>query len=175
MTREECYEQILQLTSELKNTNVAAEVFEAAKNGTPSEVEDVFDAFKILHSKLYESIVNFGEKYNTTTEKLNVWGVFGAKDDTEKGVHIFEPEKIDAPSFCVLIYMANIDELFLFEDDFEDSSDLFLTALENEGHKYLAEFIANASWVDYVGEDEQYETVYQLLVAIFEGRFELCF
>lgn len=171
MTRHECYEQIYRLTAELKRTDIATYIFEAAKKGNPKEVEIVFEVFKMEYEELYRRVVDFGKRFNSSIERIQNWGIFGTENDIVKGIHVFDPNKLDAKSFCALIYLANINELFMFVDDFEDSSEVFLAALKDEGYEELAEFIANASWDDYVGEDEQYETIYDLLVDIFEGRF----
>lgn len=171
VTRQEIYEQIVQLTHELESTNIAVRIFIAAEEtGDAKKVQEIFDEFKKDNAELYQKIVRFGEEFgkHITTESCEI---FGEKDDEEEGIHVFNPCKVYAESLCILTYLANIDELYLFADAFEDTSKKFLDALDAEGSKALADFMANASWVDYVGEDEQYATISELLVAIFNGDF----
>lgn len=172
MTKQEIYEQIVQLTAELHATNVAEQIFSAAKEGDPKKVEEVFETFKKEKPGLYQKIVEFGEKYNEIIN--NDWEdgeIFTIEEDKERGYFIFDANIIDSLSFFVFICFANIDNIYLF-CLVDDSATNFVKAFEEAGYEEIAEFIANFSWIDWVGEDEDmYSTWYELIVAIFEGEF----
>ena len=174
MTKQEIYEQIVQLTSELHATNVAEKIFSAAKEGDPKKVEEVFETFEKEYPDLYARIVELGEEFEELQEKsvgfINPC-IFGTEEDASKGIYVLNTDKIDSVSLYVLMFLADIDDFNLFAWD-SKSTNMFTEAIFEAGYQEIADFIFSQSWTDMVGEDEgQYPTLYELLVAIFRGEF----
>ena len=85
MTKQEIYERIVQLTSELHATNVAEKIFSAAKEGDPEKVEEVFETSKEENPDLYQKILKFEEDFDSDYH-VTV-NIFGSKEDKTNGVH----------------------------------------------------------------------------------------
>lgn len=195
MTRHEIHAKVIELTNEVYSTNVAQEIFAAAFTDEPSEVQKVFDSFEAENPELYQKLVDFGEEFNQAHEEGETGhecAVFHIEADEENGIFVFDTDEIDSLSLYALTFFAKIDELFLFvdpdafvdntvesrnafetEDDTDDvqyALDKFEDALEEAVNYDLAEFVANASWINYVGEGEDFETLPELLVAVVNGK-----
>lgn len=172
MTRQEIYEQVVQLTSELHNLGVAEKIFTAASTGEAKNVKAVFKSFKKDNPELYERIVSFGEQLKGFVYR-NTWGarIFGAEEDEQNGVTVYDDNTVNAQSFYALSFFANIDEACFFDWGTE-SSEVFLKAIEETGYEKLAKFVTSYSWNEEVEENKTYATLYDLLIAIFNGEFE---
>lgn len=174
MTKQEIYEQVVQLTSELHTTNVAEKIFSAAKEGDPKKVEEVFETFETENPDLHSRIVYLGKEVNELME--NSVGIinpciFGSEEDAQRGIYVLNTDKINSVSLYVLMFFANIDDFDLLVWDSE-STKVFVNAIIEAGYQEIADFIFSQSWTDMVGEYEyQYPTLYELLVAIFKGEF----
>lgn len=64
MTRNEIYEQVVQLTTELAQTNVAEKIFNAATEGDAVKAQTIIDFFPVYYPELNQKIVNFGQQFN---------------------------------------------------------------------------------------------------------------
>lgn len=64
MTKKEIYEQVVRLTSELKETGIAEKVFMAAQEGNDERVDAIIVAFPEYYPDLYQRIISFGIKFN---------------------------------------------------------------------------------------------------------------
>lgn len=64
MTKEEIYDKILYLTSELANTRIAEKIFDAVDNEEAERVNSIIAAFPDYYPALYQKIIDFGEEYN---------------------------------------------------------------------------------------------------------------
>lgn len=76
MTKQQIYEQVVQLTAELAKTKVAEKIFDFAMNGEAVKAQMVIDCFPVYYPELYQKIVCFGEEFN----KL----IGNSKEDNEK-------------------------------------------------------------------------------------------
>ena len=64
MTKQEIYEQIVQLTLETHSTGSAEKIFAAAKEGNLRKVNDEYVTFQRENFELWERIINFRPEYN---------------------------------------------------------------------------------------------------------------
>lgn len=165
MTKQEIYEQIVRLTSELKSINLAQRIFDAVETCNPEEVQSVFESFKKENSIMYRGLVKFGKEFN----QLEL-------EDTDKRIFangiLFDENIIDALSLYTLTFFANINDYYLFNWTTE-SADRFVLAIKKTGYERLSEFIREYSWIEWIGEGtEEYPDIYNLLIAIFEGKIE---
>lgn len=167
MTKQEIYENVVQLTAQLKVTNVAVEIFETAKTGDVKAVENVFERFKNEKSELYQRIVAFGEEFDEMIVTGREGEIFGEEEDIEEGIYVFDPEKIDALSFYALTFFGNLDEIFFFAE-WEYDVHPFLQALEESGYEEVSNYVCCQSWVYDVGKDEECPTLYHFLVNLFQ-------
>jgi len=172
VTRQEIYEQVVQLTSEVHAVGVAEKIFAAASTGEARNVDEAYKSFIKENSKLYKRIVSFGKKLNEFVHR-NTWGaqIFGAEEDAQNCVTVFDNDTVNAQSFYVLSFFANIDEACFFDWGTE-SSEVFLKAIEEAGYEKLAKFVTSYSWNEEVEENKTYPTLYDLLIDIFNGKFE---
>lgn len=171
MTKQEIYEQIVQLTSELHATNVAEKIFSAAKEGDPEKVEEVFETFKKEYPDLYQKIIKFEEDYDG--EYLVIGDVFGSEEDEVNGAYIYDNNIINAVTLYALILLGEMDEFYLFDWGTESSRN-FVNAIKEAGYKELANFVEDFSICDLGSEgNKKYRNKYDCLVGIFEGEFEI--
>ena len=172
MTKQEIYEQIVRLTSELHSTKIVEKIFAAVKTGDLRKVEDVFETFKKENAELYQKMVSCAEQYNkksaTATASVEI---FGMSNDENEGMVIFDTSIINASAFCVFTFFGSIDEAWLFRWRTK-SSEAYVSGLKKDGYEELAEFVCSDSWIDWVGEVEEYTTLYELLIEIFNGKFK---
>ena len=175
MTKQEIYEQVVFLTAELNSKSFAKNIFDTAKEGDSKKVEEVFETFKKENPDLYQKIVKLGKEYTQLWKKCNVFEVahiFGSTENNEEGVHILDIEKIDSLSLCALMFLAEIDDYYMFQWDCK-SYKIFVDTIATAGYTELMAFLIYHSWIDYIGEDtEEYSNIYELLVAIFKGKFK---
>jgi len=175
VTKQEIYEQVVQLTSELHATNVAEKIFSAAKEGDPKKVEEVFETFKKEKYDIHQKIVNLGKEVKRFLGKSKIFQtscIFGTEQNEQRGIYLLDAEKVDSPNLFVIMLIAKIDDTHIFQWGCK-SSDIFVDAISESGYERLADFVENYSWIDWVGEDNgDYSTWYQLLVAVFNGEFE---
>lgn len=174
MTKQEIYEQIVQLTSELHTTNVAEKIFSVAKEGYPKRVEEVFETFKKENPDLYVRIASLGIKFSkdmNTESKTKIINVFSSEKGKENGSYVFDTNIINAVDLYILLLLSGIDEFYLFNWGTESSKNL-VKAIENAGYIELADFVDNWSICDHVGEGEKYQNIYECLVGIFKGEFK---
>ena len=167
VTKQEIYEQIVRLTSELHATNVAEKFFGAAKEGDSKRVEEVFETFKKENLDFYLKVLNFGVAVRTISYGKPI-DVFSSEEDKENGSYVFDNDTINAVTFYALMLLGGMDEFYLFNWGTE-SSENFVKAIEDAGYEKLANFVDNWSVYDYVGSSEKYQTIYDCLVGIFEG------
>ena len=167
MTKQEIYEKIVQLTSELHSTNVAEKIFSAAKEGDSKKVEEVFETFKKEYPDLYVRIVYLTLKISPA----RTVNVFSSKEDKASGSYVFDANSINAVDLYALLLLGENDDYYLFKWGTE-SSDEFVKAIEKAGYEELAKFTDNWSVYDFVGEEEKYTNIYECLVGIFKGEIE---
>lgn len=253
MTKNEIYEQVVRLTSELAQTGIAKRIFDVALNEDAVTTQIIIDTFPYYYPELYQEIVKFGKEFNKlvgeseedkqreeeidnksivlmqviarskiinrisealdTKKPTNIQGIlvdfqeehsgfiellknfqeefdeywdenktgregeiFGEETDEENGVFVFDTTIIDALSFYVLVIFAKIEEVYLFCDDEEcslmSSAGAFYDAIEEATNEAFTEFVASYNIVEWVGKDEEYKTVGEILVDALADRFE---
>lgn len=64
MTKNEIYESVVRLTTELAQTNVAQKIFDAVAKRDAVKTQLIIDAFPMFYPKLYQRIVDFGKEFN---------------------------------------------------------------------------------------------------------------
>jgi len=170
VTKQEIYEQIVQLTSELHATNVAEKIFNTAKEGDSAKVEEVFENFKKENREFYLRILNFG-----ASVRENLFGksikLFGSRGNKVKETYVFDNNIINAVSFYALMILAEVDEYYLF-DWGTKSSERFIEAISNAGYDRLACYVDNFSVYDYIGPSKQFQNIYECLVNAFKYEYE---
>ena len=170
MTNQEIYEQIVQLTSEIKASCIAEKLFSAAREHEKQKFNRILEDFK--DDELYQRIVKLGEEYLNCLvdgEEYHEMKIFG-KEHEANTIFVFDSKIIHAPSFLIFLIFANIQD----DELFEDQSD-FVNQLKSEGLENLAEFVNEYILVDFIRDTELQENLYELLTAIFEGNYrEYC-
>lgn len=166
MTKQEIYERIVQLTSELHATNVAEKIFSAAREGDAKKVEEVFETFKKENPDLYARIVSFGADFNS--DENDTIDVFASEEDKENGAYVYDNNIINAVTFYALMLFAQIDEFYLFDWGTE-SSKKWVTAIKDAGYDELVNFINDSSVFDHINSNY---TIYECLVDICLGKLE---
>lgn len=163
----------------LAGTNIISQIAEATETEDFAKVQEIIDIFKKEHSGFVENLMNFQKEYNQYSDNLKTGhegAIFGAEIDEENGVFVFDTKIIDALSFYALAIFANISDVYFFcsdgEGDLMASADVFYDAIEDATNEAFAVFVANYNLVDWVGEDEEYKTVGELLVAALADEFE---
>ena len=176
MTKQEIYEQIVRLTSELHDTNVVENIFITAKDGNLKKIEEILEDFKERNPDLYQKIISFGKEYNELIDSDCLLGEIFEETGVEEGETSFDAKQIDVLSFFIFMCLANIDNYYLFSPD-PKASRGFIKAFKELGYEEMAEFVEDSYWKDHVEEnpiDEgQYSTWYELLIAILKGEFSL--
>lgn len=64
VTKQEIYEQVVRLTTELAQTKIAEKIFSAAAERDAVRVDMIIDAFPQYYPELYQRIISFGEEFN---------------------------------------------------------------------------------------------------------------
>lgn len=158
----------------LAETQVMAEIAKAAETGDPTKVQEVIDTFKKEHPVFTQNLMKFQEEYNEyrNDHKTGHEGaIFGTKTDEENGIFVFDTNVIDTLSFYVLIIFANISDVYFFTE-LEEAPEAFFDAIGQATNEAFAEFVASYNIVDWIGEDEEYQTVGDILVAALCDEFE---
>ena len=177
MTKQEIYEQIVQLTLETHSTGSAEKIFAAAKEGNLRKVNDEYVTFQRENFELWERIINFGPEYNQI-DLLEEREIFGDKTNEDEYIWLFDPEEIDGLSLCVLIFLGEIDETHIFYEWPSRASSAWIDSIKNAGYEKLAEFLENECWIDQVGEnvnegdDYAYSDIWELLVDVLKEDTE---
>ncbi len=161
----------------LAETKIISQIAKATETGDALKIQEVINTFREENSSLAENLINFQEEYNQYYYNLHTGlegSIFGTEVDEENGVFIFDPNIIDASSFCALIIFGKISDVYFFcdEDGELTSADRFFDAIQDATNENFAEFVASYNLVDWVGEGEDYATVGELLVDAFAGNFE---
>ena len=191
MTKQEIYDTIVSLTAEIKNTNIAFALFEAAKSEKGRrKVEEVAETFKKQYAELYQRMCSFADGFNVAIEqsltKCN-GEIFGIDEDFVDNIHVFDSNAINPSSFFVLTFLTEIRSAYLFAGSIiMIKSDMYLTddaiyvdALEKEsGSLELAEFLGGGA---FFSEEEiemlsnlgfSVENKYELLANVFAGKLK---
>ena len=130
---EEFYKQIIELTSEVKMTEVSKKIVEAAKSGNATEVESVFDGFKSERKELYEKIVAFKKSYEEA-EKPTIFARTSEVANS-KNLIVYDSETLDPFHLYIFFFISEI----LDEDVFEDVL-VLAEALDDTGHPKMADY-----------------------------------
>ncbi len=190
MTKQTIYDTIVSLTTELKPTNIGLKLFEAAKSseGAGQKVSEVLETFANEYPELYQKIWRFADDFNEymslPTTSAFAGEIFGAKEDKENGITVFDPNIIHASSFFAFTFITDIDEVYLFtgecieigENEWLTDDVTYLDALEEEsGSTDLANFLANASFsfeeIDCLSDSDLiYDNICDLLADVFAGK-----
>lgn len=64
MTKNEIYERVVRLTTELAQTKVAEKIFNAAIEGDVVKTQTIIASFPVYYPELYQKIVDFGKEFN---------------------------------------------------------------------------------------------------------------
>ena len=158
----------------LAQTKVIAQIAKAAETGNPTKVQEVIDTFKKEYSAFAEDLVNFQEEYTAyrDADKTGFEGaIFGTETDSNNGVFVFDTSIIDALSFYVLNILGNISEVYFFYDGWY-SAVAFFDAIQAATNEAFAEFTASYNLLDWVGIDNEYQTIGEILVAALTDEFE---
>lgn len=170
MTKQEFYEQVVQLTAELSSTGIAKKIYDTAKTSDAKDIEAVFESFKKENSELYQRLEDFGIRLNASMMPLYRidYYSFGEKKD----YLVFDPKEIEAISFYALLIFAKIEcgtEIF---KEGSTSYCKYIEAIRESGYPELAEFIDKEYyWFLQLLCNEYYPTIYKLLADVFKGKF----
>lgn len=184
MTKQQIYDTIVSLTAEIKTTDVGFKLFEAAKlNG--QKVKEVSETFMTEYPELYQKMCSFATEFNKLIDESDTC-IFGLEKDEENEIFVFDPNVINVPSFFVLTFLTDIDDLYLFTEEYievEDeeyvtSFDPYYETLEEESGSYdLVDFLGSAyfyeeelEWLKDYGYE--YSNIYDLLTDVFAGKLK---
>lgn len=170
--------------SGLAQTKIIVKIAEAANTGDATKLQEVISNFKQEYPDFAGNLVNFQKEYNEYFDNHQTGcegQIFGTEADEENGVFVFDTNVIDALSFYVFIILANISDIYFFYDEeveedgekcYWPADKNFEDALEEATNEEFAIFVSNYNIVDWVGKDDEYQTVGELLVAALAGEFE---
>ncbi len=171
------------LMYELVRTNVIGQIAEVANTEDASKLPEIISNFKHEYPSIAEKLVKFQAEYSDFMDAHATGGegqIFGSEADVENDVFVFDTNVIDALSFYIFIILANISDIYLFYDEeieengkpyVHPAMDHFVDAIEKATNEAFAEFIANYTYVDYIGKNKEFQTVGELLVAVLAGEF----
>jgi len=111
VTKQEIYEDVLRLTSELTASGVVDKIFAAASRDNGRDVDSVYESYTEDNLELHERIVSFGEEINRNVTDAEI---FAAEEDQENGVTVFLENTGFARSFYVLCVFALVHEEHFF-------------------------------------------------------------
>lgn len=180
----EIREQCEFVMSGLARTKVIEKIAEATDVGDATKLQEVISNFKQEYPDFAGNLMNFQQEYNKYFDNHQTGHegeIFGTETNEEKGVFAFDTNIIDALSFYVFIILTNISDVYFFcdeevEEDGEKccwtANDNFVDALEEATNEAFAIFVLNYNLVDWVGKDEEYQSVGEILVAALAGEFE---
>ena len=157
MTKEEIYEQVVMITTELYLTGFDKKICETAKRGRVKKVEKQILTFSRKNKELFVKINEFSEKYNRLfDDKTSIFG---------EG--LYSVDTINGLSFFVFILLANIDEVEFFYRWPSREYYKWLDAIRDQGYKEIASCLEENLWKD---DMESYSNIFELLVAIFKNN-----
>lgn len=169
MTKQEIYEQIVQLTAKLSSTGIAKKIYDTAKTSEAKDVESVVIIFKNENAELYQSLVDFGKKLN----EIMVQGVGVFSFGEEKDEFIYDPKKIEAISLYALLLLGNIKYSYEFFHERSTCYSKFTKSIRESGYPELALFIENqCDWFLQLMNNKYYHTIYELLSDVLKGEFK---
>lgn len=162
----------------LAETKVISQIAKAVETGEPTKVQEVIDTFKKEYPYFANNLLKFQEKFTNFYNNVNKTGyegsIFGTNADEENDIFKFDANVIDVLSFYVLTIFAKTNDVHFFcgFDNDPTSIDDFVEAIENVTNEAFGEFVANYNLLDWVGENEEYKTVGELLVDALADEFE---
>lgn len=167
MTKKDLYNEIVRITTALKETGTAERVFFCAQKGFVETINSTLSDFKKDYEDLYSQIMDFKVHWNLYSKG----SIFGSADNEETGIFKYDPNVIDTLSFIVFLILARIDDFDIFEDtDIDsDSQEDFFQAIASCGKEYylLENFFREYNLIIYL-EDGYFNNVGELLVDIFD-------
>lgn len=190
MTKQEIYDTIVYLTTEIKATNVGSELFKAAMlEKSEQKVREIAYTFVRKNPLLYKKMFAFASDFNRMVEKSETGDecvIFGLKREEKDGFFLFDTDVIHASSFFVLTFLTDIDDSYLFtgdcievgDEEFITPDSAYLIAIEKEsGSSELADFLALARFSEDTLEDlADYNikatNIYELLVEVMAGELK---
>ncbi len=171
MTKQEIYDQVVNLTSELAHTDIAIKIFDTANNGSAEDVENAVLEFQTENPELHQKIVDFGQKcINMMNEGMDV-EIFGVVEDTVRGLYVFDPILIDALSFELLTFLIEVDDSQFFSE-WEDDVQPLLDSIVESDYDELANFLELEQISKFVGSGGSYSNWYEFLVDLFAEEIE---
>ena len=169
----------------LGRTKIIDRIAEAEEQENPQKLMEVIKEFKKDYEGLSENILKFQKESNEFWDKPttgNEGAIFGIETDEENGVFEFNTNIIDARSFYTFVIMAHISDIYFYDDvEYCDedgnichspANDQFVDAIEAVTNEAFAEFVSSYNIVDWIGKDEEYQTVGQILVAALADEFD---
>ena len=151
---------------------------------------EVVKEFKNEDSAFADSLIEFQKDCNAFWDNHkngNEGIIFGDEADQENDIFVFDTDIINPLSFYVLLIMANVSDVYLFQPGIEDINEIedldedededcqyenkFLAAIKEKTNEAFAEFVASYNFVDWCGTEEAY-SIGELLVVALSGEFE---
>ena len=161
----------------LAGTDIISQIAEATASGDDSEVLKLIKDFKENNASFVKTLLDFQCEYKAFRDDNRTGRegqIFGSKPDEENGVFSFDVKRIDAMSFYVLTILANTGIAYFFYD-YEDegsASEVFEGAIKKATNTYFAEFVIGYVANDWVGDNEDYQSMGELLTDAYIDMFE---
>ena len=161
----------------LAQTKIIDQIAKAVETGDPTKLQEVIVNFKKEYSGFTENLTKFQKEYNEyrdSHENGDKGAIFGSETDEDNGIYVFDTNVIDALSFYLLNVLAKISDVYFFCNWNDDSTsvDKFIDAIEKDTNEAFAGFVASYNLLDWVGKDQEYQTVGEILVAALADEFE---
>jgi len=184
VTKQQIYDTIVSLTAEIKATDVATKLFEAAKSEDGGQkVKEVRENFITQNSILYEKMMNFASEVNQLIEESETGNdaeVFDIEQDEENGIFMFDLNVIDASSYFAFTFLSGIDDSYFFTVEYyiAAGTTAYFDALEEKsGSSELVNFLAIASFIEEEFEflefdGFKYSNFDDLLADVFAGKLK---
>lgn len=156
----------------LAETKVIEQIATSAANA--GELQNIILNFIQEYSDFSQELREFQEeftKYRNEHKTGNEGAIFGKEVDEENGIFVFDTNVIDALSFYTLNIFGNIDEIYFFTD-WEEDAEKFLNSMELVTNENFANFVCSNTLKDWVGKDEEYQTIGEILVVALADEFE---
>lgn len=173
-----------ELLYNLAESGIIREISKADSLGDNQKVLELIKKFNQEHVGLVGSVLEYQRDFDEFRDTVITWHegeIFGPETDVEAGIHLYDPDKIDALSLFLLSILANIRVTFFFSyDECEEfstysnlSEEIFINAIREATTRSFAEFVEGYSPFDWIGDgQDEYSSIGEVLEAAFNGEFK---
>ena len=179
-----------ELLYNLAESGIIREIANADSLGDNQKVLELIKKFHQEHGEGLEWNLRMYQLHFDEFRSREITGhegeIFGPETDVEAGIHLYDPDEIDALSLFLLSILAHIrvtnffsyDECEEFEcEEFSTysnlSEEIFINAIREATTRSFAEFVESYSPFDWIGDgQDEYSSIGEVLDAAFNGEFK---